>query len=579
MKTLLIFSLLIPIGFNAQKSSQSHGQSIPCNKTWHTSTPSKGTTIFSEDFANGIDTATWTNTTVSGPVDWKYTTVGHTGSYPTAALQSTTSSNGWIIVDSDADNYSGGSAEESKLTSPIIDCSGFSNVKLEFQQMFRRWQSDITTVRITTDGGANYTDFILNSSITQQGTDNPDYVNIDISSAITGDPTNVQFEFWWQGAWDYGWQIDDVAVKEIDPNDIIVKRASFDADIEYYQIPENHVQSQDFHAFVSNIGYLDQTNVQLAVNINHAGSSVFSGSSNTISTLAVGAEDSLSISASYTPSTAGTYDVTFNATQTETDNVIANNTVSLSYNVTDSIYAIDNNSYGGQWWNQNTLGTGSDPFEIGALFEIINNDKTQSVSVFVGDSSDIGVVFEMYIYEYDPSTGVSTFLNQTESYSATTSDLGNWVTLPWFGYSDLNAGTYYLVSALHYGGGDRLFIGYGTNTSISGSTLSNDGAGGGWLNQPRVPMVRLNVNNTIGIEENTNELLYLSPNPTHDQLYINTELLFDFDYSIYDIHGKIILSGKSNSENPINVSKFKKGTYFIKITYNDLSTTKKFIVK
>jgi len=578
MKSSILIAAMFPLGLIAQKTSQVHGESIPCDKTWHSSLPSKGATIFSEDFTSGIP-STWTNTTVSGPVDWKYTTVGHTGSYPTAALQSTTASNGWILIDSDADNFSGGSAEDSRLTSPIIDCSGFTNVKLEFQQMFRRWQSDITTVRITTDGGANYTDFILNAAITQQGTDNPDYVNIDISSAIAGDPTNVQFEFWWQGAWDYGWQIDDVSVKEIDPNDIIVKQAAFDADIEYYQIPENHVQSQDFHAFVSNIGYLDQTNVQLNVNIDHAGSSVFSGSSNTISTLSVGAEDSLAISTSYTPSMAGTYDVTFNATQTETDDVIANNTVSLTYNVTDSIYAIDNDNYGGQWWNQNSLGTGSDPYEFGALFEIINDDKTQTVSVFVGDSSDIGVVFEMYIYEYDPSTGVATFINQTDSYSALSSDLGNWITLPWFGYSDLNAGTYYLVSALHYGGSDRLFIGYGTNTAVSGATLSNDGAGGSWLNQPRVPMIRLNVDNTIDVQEIVNETISISPNPVKDLLYIHSESLSNFNFSIYDVYGKMILTGTSNINSPINISQLAKGAYFINIPKGNLTLTEKFIVE
>ena len=577
MKLLYLIAFLVPLTINGQKVSQTHGEAIP-TKTWHSFIPSKGVTIFSEDFASGIP-STWTNTTVSGPVDWKYTTVGHTGSYPTAALQATTAANGWIIVDSDADNFSGGSAEDSRLTSPVIDCSGFTNVKLEFQQMFRRWQQDITTVRITTDGGLNYTDFVLNAAITQQGTENPDYVNIDISSAIAGDPTNVQFEFWWQGAWDYGWQIDDVSIKEIDPNDIIVKKAAFDADIEYYQIPENHVQPQDFYAFVSNIGYLDQTNVQLNVNIDQGGTSVFSGSSNTIGTLTVGTEDSLAINSNFTPTSTGIYDVTFNAIQNEADDVIANNTVTLSYTVTDSIYAIDNNNYGGQWWNQNTLGTGSDPYELGALFEIVNDDKTQTVSVYIGDSSDIGVVFEMYIYEYDPSTGTATFLNQTDSYSANANDLGNWVTLPWFGYSNLNAGAYYLVSALHYGGSDRLFIGYGTNTATSGATLSNDGGGGNWLNQPRVPMIRLNVNNTLNVDEIVNKGLLLSPNPVRDFVTIQSESLNIFDYTIYDLFGKTIVNGKGNTKTPINVDFIAKGAYLISIRNNGSTINKKFIIE
>ena len=163
--------------------------------------------FFSEDFATGIPT-TWTNVTVSGPVDWKHTTDGHSGAYPTSAIASTTSGNGWLIVDSDADNFSGGGVEDAQITTPIIDCSGFAQVKLEFQQMFRRWQADVTTVRVTTDGGANWTDFILNTAITQAGTDNPDYVNINITSAIAGDPANVQMQLL---MWRRGYAMMDVA--------------------------------------------------------------------------------------------------------------------------------------------------------------------------------------------------------------------------------------------------------------------------------------------------------------------------------------------------------------------------------
>ncbi len=578
MKKLIFLSALIPLGLSAQKIAQTHGESIPCNKVWTAASPTKGVTIFTEDFANGIP-STWTNITVSGPVDWKYTAVGHTGNYPTAALMSTSESNGWIIIDSDADNFSGGSAEDAHMTSPIIDCSGFTNVKLEFQQMFRRWASDITTVRITTDGGANFTDFVLNSSITQQGTDNPDYVNIDITTAIAGDPTNVQFVFWWQGAWDYGWQIDDVSVKELDPNDIIIKQPSFDADIEYYQIPETHVQSQDYFAFVSNIGYLDQTNVQIDVNVDLNSSSVFTGTSNPVSTLTVGTDDSLYITTNYIPSTIGNYDVTFIASQTETDDVIVNNSIVSSYQVTDSVYAIDNNNYGGQWWNQNSLGSGSDGFEIGAVYEIINNDKTLTSTVFIGDSSDLGVVFELYLYEYDASTGTSTYMNSTDSYSVTSSDLGNWVTLPWNqGYSSLSAGSTYLASALHYGGSDRLFIGYGTNTAISGSTLSKD-VTGGWLNQPRVPMIRLNVDNTLAVEEIIVSNISISPNPTNGLLYINSKNQAEIDYVIYNSYGKMIKSGKSMNNTSINLNTLAKGIYFINIIQKGNSITEKIIIE
>ena len=530
--------------FGQQKTAQTLGEAIPV--IWHNNEATeKGATIFSEDFSSGIP-ATWTNVTVSGPVDWKSTTTGHTGSYPTAALVSTTSNNGWAIVDSDADNFSGGGAEDAQITTPIIDCSGFTQVKLEFQQMFRRWQADITTIRVTTDGGTTWTDFVLNSAITQAGTDNPDYVNINITSAIAADPTNVQIQFWWQGAWDYGWQIDDVAVKEIDPNDIIVKRASFDADVEYYLIPITQAQTQQYHSRVQNIGYTDQTNVQLTVDVNDGASSVFTGTSNTIATLAVGVEDSLGLSSTFTPSALGTYTVSYTGTQTEIDDDATNNDKTVSFTVTDTVYAIDNGIYGGQWWNQNSGGTGSDAYELASLFEIVNNDKTTTTSVYVGDSTDVGAVFYITLYVYNSVDSTFDYVNQTNDYVVSANDLNNWVTLPWYNSELLTGGTDYLSAVKHYGGSSRVFIGYGTNSSFSGTTLSNDGAGGAWANQPRTPMIRLNVNQDLGIEdfENSFTLSQNVPNPANSTTAINYTVNSNANVTltITDMTGKVVMT-------------------------------------
>ena len=53
MKLLYLIAFLVPLTINGQKVSQTHGEAIP-TKTWHSFIPSKGVTIFSEDFASGI---------------------------------------------------------------------------------------------------------------------------------------------------------------------------------------------------------------------------------------------------------------------------------------------------------------------------------------------------------------------------------------------------------------------------------------------------------------------------------------------------------------------------------------------
>jgi hypothetical protein len=581
---LSLLSVLVSTGVVAQtqKIAQSQGQSIPA--VWTSPNQTKGATIFSEDFDSGIP-STWTNTTNSGPVSWKYTMVGHTGAYPTAPLNSESSNNGWILVDSDADNFSGGGAEDAQLMTPIIDCSGFSPVKIEFQQMFRRWQSDVTTVRVTTDGGTTYTDFVINSAITQAGTDNPDYVNIDITNAIAGNPANVQIVFWWQGAWDYGWQIDDFAVKEVDANDIILKRPSFSSDIAYYQIPQSQIQPMNFHAFAENIGFNTQTNVVLNVNVNN-GSNVFSGTSNSIVNQFVGVTDSLGVVASFTPTTLGTYTVTYVGSQTETDDDLTNNTRTSAFSITDSVYAIDNNIYGGQWWNQETSGA-ANPFEIGAIYEIVSNTKTGTVSVFVGDNSEIGSAFVVNLYRENGTT--YDFVGTADPYDITAASLGAWVTIPWTQYVSLNAGENYLVSVQSFGDQDVVYVGYGTNTSLRGSTVSNDGIGGDWNSQPRTPMIRLNVDETLGIfdNQNTSFELALFPNPAENEINVKASILNSatYSYSISDASGRIIEVvnvGKMNTgvhQLSIGISDLESGFYFLTFSGENASQSLSFVKK
>jgi hypothetical protein len=564
------------------KIAQRLGQSIPASQT--VDNANRGFTIFEEDFAGGIP-SDWSNTTPDGPVSWKYTTVGHTGAYPTASLNSETSNNGWVIVDSDADNFSGGGAEDARLMTPIIDCSGYSPVKIEFQQMFRRWQNDITTVRVTTDGGVNFTDFVINQAITQTGTDNPDYVNIDITAAIAGDPSNVQIMFWWQGAWDYGWQIDDFAIKEVDANDLILKRPAFSSGVAYYQVPQSQIQPLNFHGFVENIGFNAQTNVVMEVTVDN-GSNVFSGTSNTVGSLAVGSTDSLGVVNSFTPSALGVHTVTYAVSQTETDDDLTNNTRTASFTITDTVYAIDNGIYGGQWWNQGDL-NGATPYEIGAVYQIVNQTKTGTASVFIGDNSVVGSAFELLLYRFDAVAGTFVGVSASQTHEISAANLGAWVTLPWINYVTLTAGDEYLLTLKCNGGADEVYIGYGTNTSFRGYTVSNDGLGGEWSNQPRTPMLRMNFNELLSVHENNSiENVMVFPNPAQDvmSIVVNTVGQQKINYIITDVTGRVVsvntpVSAIGTYTFTENVAGYESGVYFVTMLTETNSKTLSFVKK
>ncbi|PCI96237.1 MAG: hypothetical protein COB15_11125 [Flavobacteriales bacterium] len=81
----------------------------------------------------------------------------------------------------------------------------------------------------------------------------------------------------------------------------------------------------------------------------------------------------------------------------------------------------------------------------------------------------------------------------------------------------------------------------------------------------------------IGIENERilNSVINIYPNPTSNQLTIDTELKLS-EITIFDITGKIIMTTNGNT-NTINVTALSDGIYFIKIITEERTITKKFV--
>jgi hypothetical protein len=73
----------------------------------------------------------------------------------------------------------------------------------------------------------------------------------------------------------------------------------------------------------------------------------------------------------------------------------------------------------------------------------------------------------------------------------------------------------------------------------------------------------------------SNNQTEIFPNPTSNQLIINTELNIN-EISVIDITGKIIMETKNNT-NTIRVADLPSGVYFIKLVTDERLITKKFI--
>ena len=184
--------------------------------------------IWTDDFSVP---STWTiSHDGTETLDWQIGVgLTNTGSFQTPPIVSTTSGNGYGMVDSDGFGNTTTNYEKSNMTTASsIDLSAYPNVILEFQNQYRQWTDEQTYVVIST----NNTDWPVldpatdistlpnvfyvwapNELTTSVSPGNPTTRQINISAVAGGQPT-VWVRFAWTGIYGYSWFVDDVNIRE-----------------------------------------------------------------------------------------------------------------------------------------------------------------------------------------------------------------------------------------------------------------------------------------------------------------------------------------------------------------------------
>ena len=139
-------------------------------------------------------------------------------------FNSSTYSNGFALFNSDAVGYNGGSQDASISTVNSIDFSGYTNIVLSFEQIFRKYQGyESTYVGVSTDG-INWNYILVNDNVLN-GAIEYNTLSINISQYAENQPM-VWLRFRFVGAWDYAWAVDDISIDasvltqivSVDPN-------------------------------------------------------------------------------------------------------------------------------------------------------------------------------------------------------------------------------------------------------------------------------------------------------------------------------------------------------------------------
>ena len=573
-----------------RKNSHLVGQIKPSKLTQNT----KETILWSNSFNTPSD---WViNNTAGTPgLGWEFSS--DPAAIPVSILSpfaSTTAANGFLFVNSDANNtadFDGTFINTTATTSATINLTGQPVVRLRYQHNFRWWH-DTRGVSVSADNGATWTDFEMSNendySLPNQNAGNPEQTVIDISS-IAGNQAQVKIRFYYNDNdyWGWYWAVDDVALFVPEDNDLVMlggywgSTGAWGARLPYYQIPLSQLAPLDVAGIVKNYGALDQNDVVFTAAL---ASGVWSGSSAPEAVL-TGATDTISLTGALTPPPiVATHVINMSVTSSATDAVPADNSIlaAASVSVNNFIYARDKGTATNGTYNQ---GMG---FEAGNVFDIYAAANLSGIDAYIATNAVAGAEVYAKLYSVDPTATTTAaafvFVDESAPYILTAADLGQKITLALSaGAAPLSAGVSYVVVLGSYGDGGATNDLVISTAGVSEASTSYyyDMTDNTWYYTTSTPMVRMNFDPSVGVNEVEDNLgLRVFPNPANEVINISLNKEVSATLTLLDVSGKVVrtqaLNGISTS---INTASLNSGVYFVTINDGTSVSTQKVVIK
>ncbi len=578
-----------------------------------------GDVVWSEDFANGLDgnngVGPWTVSGDGGNI-WKRTTTGPVGAYTAASarIASTTWQNGFMLFNGDSANCSwvGNTPTalptftnwDGSLESPVLDLSATPYVEIEFQQRLRFCcDNPPHYLEVSTDGGATWPSRFLTSSgvaVNQQTTTETRKFNL--TAAIAANPTNVKFRFRHdgdQGTSHYHWQIDDVRILELYEYDMrMVSSAVTTWDINtaisydssrYSVYPYSQLRPIGLNATILNNGSLDQNDVVVNFTVERQGGSVVLDQDQNIGTVAAGATQTVFVNPDFTPpAQAGTYNVTYGVSTPNDDNVPTDNSGTGSFGVSEFIYARDNGTISSFEDGNGDGGT----LILGNTFYVANSVDLYSVAVALNNGSEVGAVIVGELR--NPNEADFPVIATTPEIEITSSMLGgtgssNFTQLIFDSPITLEANLDYMITVNCFG---NIRIGLNGTSEAQTSFIYyvSPTQGEDWFFTTTTPMVRMNFNPTVGIEDadrsNGAGLGQNIPNPANN----TTSIPYELEEStavvleVHDVSGKLVMQVNEGRRAPgayrinLPLEQLNEGLYFYTLRTDRSALTKRMSV-
>ena len=615
---LLTGALLLASSVFAQKAELTKKDFVQEKRKTAKILPSaKAEAIWSNDFS---DASTWVLTN-TGAEDAGWSIETDENAMPNAGAElfpfaSNSLANGYALVNSDGatGNADGNGAIVSQITTAnSIDLSDHPSVILKFNHNYRWWHED-RGVRVSNDNGTTWTDFPLTSDnggvITDgypdaQNTANPEIEVINIST-VAGGQSEVIVQFYYNDNdfWGWYWSIDDVEILELPDNDIVLFSAwaSTSNLSEYGRTPLSQVSDSLYlGGDVYNFGAATQSNIELEISISNNSGETIASSNLTESSLMNDSiliiEEAVSVSLA-----EGVYTLSAQVSSDgdqESGELFSDNSYSRVFEITDYIYSLDGI---GVYDEPTVTSFGSTSTSEGNIlftrYKILEETTIYSLQIGISSNSTVGCQIFPFLLEESVFLDAEGLLNQAANVLSnriaenndgviiTQSDIDNNIVNAKLEETVLAPGTYYAAAELFTAGGtdDAIYI-LDDETVWQTPTASlyysaNATTPEVYTNGTAIA-IRLGLTDGIGLEEASNALFSVSPNPSNGVFTVIASEEDNYTLEVINVLGEIVSSklidGSINET--INISNLNAGIYLVKVSTATSQNVQRVVIK
>jgi photosystem II stability/assembly factor-like uncharacterized protein len=435
------------------------------------------------DFATGIPAGWSQSGTANGLADpdavFEYrgpnttpnANVGSRGAYNARGrIGSPTAANGFVIFDSDWRDNNGVVAAFGTGTAPSphvvglrsgdINTLGHNAVTLRFNQFFRKFEGPGASQTLTStylvfsrNGGQSWPDTVpINTNIaTNLATDSFNVLTLPVGKYI-GNSANARIQFLFNGNY-YFWMLDDISVTSTPAHDLVMLNQTVENGNTgnfYGHLPLSQMDSLRFRARAYNAGADAQSGHGLRVQMFRNNTGVWT-EFNSNGTALLQPADTVNVQVTnppFVPTQLGSYRAAVEVTNFQTDVSPQNNRDTINFEITDSVFALDNGGFAASAIGTNTFVTGNaDGIKLANRYVLTRAAQLSSAFVRFVNTSVAGGSVQFHLL---PGNNLQTASPIVSSviHTVTAAQIQNGLTLPFIGTAQqrtLQPGTYYLA--------------------------------------------------------------------------------------------------------------------------------------